>query len=312
MAALFRQPLGSLTTDSVEQLPSAIRRVIIRTLEERVAFPVLRQGGETFVGSPNPYGKFAALVRQLLDDGGSVSVLTFNYDLAVDFAFYKENIDVDYSLTDDVRPVSLEPSHRGVFLLKLHGSMNWVPCVNSDKCPSIVAYGMKDLRPDRMFWDRPLESGATERLRISRALNHCPRCRADAGQPRPVIVPPTWNKNHNGVAPVWRRAAQRLRYARNIVIVGYSLPSTDHFFRYLYALGSMGETRLQRFLVINPDRTVERRFRRLLGRGAERRFEYWEHTFGSSLDHLIDLFKGHSERATSSEPLRLDLRQIDR
>jgi hypothetical protein len=55
-------------------------------------------------------------------------------------------------------------------------------------------------------------------------------------------------------------------------VIGYSLPETDSFFRYLFALGVDSETRLQGLWVVNPDderRSVEKRFRELLGRGIE-------------------------------------------
>jgi hypothetical protein len=38
---------------------------------------------------------------------------------------------------------------------------------------------------------------------------------------------------------VWRTAAQHLSEAEHIFIIGYSLPETDQFFRYLYGLGTV-------------------------------------------------------------------------
>ena len=39
-----------------------------------------------------------------------------------------------------------------------------------------------------------------------------------------------------------------------------SLPASDHFFRYLYALGTVGDLRLKRVWVFDPDREVGWRF----------------------------------------------------
>jgi hypothetical protein len=66
-----------------------------------------------------------------------------------------------------------------------------------------------------------------------------------------------------------------LAEARDIVIIGYSLPPSDQFFRYLYGLGTISATRLRRFLVFDPDTrpALRRRFERLLGQAARERFD---------------------------------------
>jgi len=90
------------------------------------------------------------------------------------------------------------------------------------------------------------------------------------------------------LATVWKRAAHELREAENIYVVGFSLQATDEFFRYLYSLGSVSDTLLRRFWVIDPDQTgaVEKRFRALLGPGAEQRFAFHKETFGSFIRAL--------------------------
>ena len=62
-----------------------------------------------------------------------------------------------------------------------------------------------------------------------------------------------------------------LSEAEHIIVIGYSLPDTDQFFRYLYALGTVGATRLKRFWIVNPDKTIEERFSTLLGPLAQQR-----------------------------------------
>jgi hypothetical protein len=93
--------------------------------------------------------------------------------------------------------------------------------------------------------------------------------------PSPFLVPPTWNKGDHYVSiqPVWRAAAQELAQAHNIFVVGFSMPDTDSFFHYLYALGAESLEQLQRFFVFNPDEKVMGRFKRLLGPGALDRFK---------------------------------------
>src|SRR5205085_2387516 len=92
----------------------------------------------------------------------------------------------------------------------------------------------------------------------------------------PYVVPPTWNKSqyHSVLESVWQAAARELSTAENIIVCGYSLPESDQFFRYLYALGTVGELRLKRLWVFDPNETVGKRFRGLLGQGAIQRFQY--------------------------------------
>ena len=110
----------------------------------------------------------------------------------------------------------------------------------------------------------------------------------------PVLVPPTWNKaeSHRAIGDVWRKAAESLTEADNIFIFGYSLPPTDGFFRYLYALGTVGPRPLQRFWVLDPDRTgaVKSRFEGLLGYGAKARFEFHPDDFEHAIKRISDTF----------------------
>jgi len=71
-------------------------------------------------------------------------------------------------------------------------------------------------------------------------------------------------------------AAVVLSQSENIFVIGYSLPSTDSFFRYLYALGSQSKTLIQRFWVFDPDKhgKVEARFREMIGQGIEGKFVF--------------------------------------
>ena len=112
----------------------------------------------------------------------------------------------------------------------------------------------------------------------------------------PVIVPPTWNKTdyNQTLVNVWRRAAEELSEAENIFVIGYSLPETDAFFRYLYALGSIGDNLIKRFWVFDPDPTgeVEPRFRRFLGRAVERRFKFIKTPFPICVDQIRGEFQG--------------------
>ena len=67
---------------------------------------------------------------------------------------------------------------------------------------------------------------------------------------------------HNSLSIVWKKAAQLLSEAENIFVIGYSLPESDSFFRYLYGLGTVGDFMLKRFWIFDPDQSgaVKSRF----------------------------------------------------
>src|SRR5262249_24599334 len=125
---------------------------------------------------------------------------------------------------------------------------------------------------------------------LLKEVSHC-------GKPLPVdpvIVPPTWNKTqyHQQIGAVWSQAAKHLSEAENIFVIGYSLPDTDLFFRYLYSLGTVGDTLLKRFWVFDPDKSsVSKRFERLLGETAKARFRAVDVRFAEAVAMLRDHFE---------------------
>jgi hypothetical protein len=169
--------------------------------------------------------------------------------------------------------------------MKLHGSLNWGRC---NECPLIIPWPMHEFFSNRS-WDLSFHETKSVSLNIAShlsALTHC-------GKPvstEPVIGPPTWNKTqyYEDLATVWRTAAHHLSDAEHIFIMGYSLPETDQFFRYLYALGTVGETRLKRRWGFDPDSSgqVRVRFEKLLGPMAKSRFELKHKTFSEAITDL--------------------------
>ena len=182
--------------------------------------------------------------------------ITFNYDLTLDYALHHEIINFDYCLSGG--------NYSGnVPLLKLHGSINWGMC---EKCNKIIPFYFNEARVSSInLLDLEVFYYA-----LGSNLHHKTCCETLLKGP-PVLIPPTWNKTgyHEQLGNVWKRAAEELSKAENIFVIGYSLPETDSFFRYLFALGSESSTRIKRFWVFILDKTgaVEKRFRELIGRG---------------------------------------------
>lgn len=254
--------------DAADALVHAMRKLIVRTLEQTILLPVV--GSQTH--PPPPYGEFAALCAGLRDarPSQSVSALTFNYDVGVDQGFYWHQMPIDYGLEEGAQADAVP-------VLKLHGSLNWGRCRT---CNRVVPWTLPMYF--REFSFRNLFDHKTVRMAIGSQLESLKHCDAPVAAD-PVLVPPTWNKTeyHRAIGSVWSRAARELREADSILVFGFSLPPSDAFFSYLYALGTAGGTPLRRFWVFDPDPSgiVERRFRSLLGPGAEQRFRLFKEPF---------------------------------
>jgi hypothetical protein len=280
MATLLGR-LGDLTRQEVQQLAPAMRHLIVCTLEGRIP---LKSENDRF--TPVPYEEFAKLLLDMIHFANmSVSVITFNYDLALDYALsqHKTLGPVDYGL-------DLEGGKGRIPVLKLHGSLNW----GQYGCGAIVPWQLLDyfqMHPEQ----NPVGQWPTNnrpwsiRLEIGSRVRECSHCDKPMST-EPMIVPPVWNKTHyhQALATVWRRAAQDLSEAQNIFVIGYSLPESDQFFRYLYALGTVGSTRLRRFWVFDPNASgqVASRYEALLGGMAKDRFSLEPKTFREAIFHL--------------------------
>ncbi len=139
---------------------------------------------------------------------------------------------MDYGLDDT-------PRDGAIPLLKLHGSLNWGHC---GKCDVVVPWGMAEFFGQSHFdiFDDTKAVLLTCGARIGELVH--PACGTTVDD-APVLVPPTWNKgeHHKVIARVWARAACGSSDAENVFIIGYSLPPSDEFFRYLYGLGTVKE-----------------------------------------------------------------------
>jgi hypothetical protein len=272
---------GDLTAEQIEKLPNAMRRVIEATIEATVKFPVLRDKMQP----PHPYAELAKLVgeaiprtERTLSNVDRFSLISFNYDLCTDFAFHFFGIPIGYRL-------GVFKEKESLALLKLHGSLNWGRCKS---CQQTVAWPLSSFFLNRRF---ALEMRSEVTLRVGSKMHefrHCEKGEVEG----PYLVPPTWNKAqyHESLERVWQAAAKELATAENIFICGYSLPQTDEFFKYLYALGTIGPARLKRFWVFNPDRGVEENFRRLLGQAVLSRFTFFPLKFEEMFAEVRPVF----------------------
>jgi hypothetical protein len=260
----------------LDTISDSVNFLIYKTIELKTKFYVV----DLKLVIPHPYDNFLKLVKNYVAKSGysDIAIITFNYDVALDCALELNNFNCSYGL-----PTYLaSPS---VALLKLHGSINWGIC---PKCESIIPWPMHEyLGTFKSQWSYIDTKGKP--IIISPGSNisyiQCRRCNCKVAN-RPFIVPPTWNKTqyHSKISEVWSQAANHLSEAENIFIIGYSLPDTDYFFHYLYALGTMGKSRLKEFWVCNPDSQVDKKFQGILGQQARDRYRFLDEKFDMAIN----------------------------
>jgi len=272
MAKLIRR-LDPLAIEDIESLPEAMQRVIVRTLEKSVLFPIEKRVGLKLPGKYEGFADlFIHLAQKYPDIGNRASIITFNYDICLDMALYQAQVPIEYYLE------STQADFRSIPLLKLHGSLNWFKCSG---CGKPAPWKLRDYWTNRY---QTVYDGETtmEISQRSHEFKHCP----NATTPKSAyVVPPTWNKSqyHGELESVWGAAARELSNASNIIVCGYSLPQSDHFFRQLYALGTISDHRIRNFWVFDPDESVKHRFASLLGQAAIERFEYRGYSFDGNV-----------------------------
>lgn len=95
-----------------------------------------------------------------------------------------------------------------------------------------------------------------------------------------LIIPPTWNKTSNEkIKGAWQLAHQLLTETNRIVFIGYSLPQTDSYIKYLLINAIKENENLKRIEVINPDdnqKSTQKRYYSFFDQNLEKKqmFEY--------------------------------------
>jgi hypothetical protein len=284
--------LGTLTSaDEIARAMPAMARLITRTLMQTVRFPVRDRS----IRAPWAYENFVSLLQRIKNPTagtqraargpkGISSVITLNYDLALDYALYREGMQPAYWLSDEMHPSG------SIKVLKLHGSLNWGRC----RCGKVAPWNLVSFFQNRgwnlnLLGVEPIPSMMLNIPDLFQNFQH--GCGAMVGGD-PVVVPPTWNKTNNQLLQnVWRHAANELSEARYVVFIGYSFPDTDLYFRYLLALGLAGDTRIRRIIVVDPDPGPAEKLTRMLGVGVKQRLEVVQDGFSKSVGKLVELLE---------------------
>jgi hypothetical protein len=260
---------------SIDKLHEAIQRVIVRTIELSTSYYYKPN-------SADAYYLLASEIKFLEEQRkpSRSSVLTFNYDVAMDLALERLVEGINYCLHEK------QGSSAGGFkLLKLHGSFNWAKHKKNGQG------GVIPISPKRFFneyyppppqektfittRDLPIQKQTvktTFQIDIGSRINKLKPdfysgCEVSLIDNSPLIVPPTWSKTeyHTILRNVWAQAAKEISEAKYIIIIGYSFPKSDLFFKYLFALGMLNIHRIKSFWVIDINEDTINGYKEFIG-----------------------------------------------
>lgn len=281
MGRLINKLPGISSKEEIEQIVLSTKRLIYETLDKSTALMIPSRSDP-----PDAYIGYKRLVEfineQNMKNINACSVITFNYDLLLDYAFYKQKLRVNYCLNE-----VNEDKENHVKLIKLHGSLNWFIQENEKK--DVVPLYLDDIFEDTKYY---LNIGGEDKTFYIDPIKWLSgkhfKYNGKNIIPEPILVPPTFNKmeKNKEIINVWRQASLELTKAENILICGYSHPETDIFFKYLFALGISGDSIIKNFVVYDPNKEIEEKYRNILGRSIEERYIYEPEKFGDFVQQL--------------------------
>lgn len=165
------------------------------------------------------YLAFCEYIRKI----PNVSIISTNWDVLVEEYFNRQKIPYNLCLNEPYysqRDSSKKRNKRMLNLIKLHGSINWVKCLN---CGTIHIVENEKCG-DFLFDDEKAEKCGTCQKEIA---NECLL--------QSQIITPTMMKSINSqlYSNLWSAARRDLRAAEKVTFIGYSLPTADFELRYL-------------------------------------------------------------------------------
>jgi NAD-dependent SIR2 family protein deacetylase len=168
--------------------------------------------------SSNLWANYLHFFDDLYRNSKSLAVMTFNYDMLVEQILDDLELRFDYGTSVGIRFENSKRRQRlsragpQVSVMKLHGSSNWGVCrgcSESGRAPDLIT----------------AFEGAYTRTRRKR----CPACESKSKFLDTGIIPPILGKAGEAQREktVWEAARKTLKRAREIIVIGYSLPPSD-------------------------------------------------------------------------------------
>lgn len=195
-----------------------------------------------------------ALIRWYAKSGSMPTIITFNYDLVVERALFQVLINKFYGRFDNRVPFDgFSLSYFYKYFLPEYYKVEYA-----------MYGGLSEQRPGTTLLRtdaNPTGNVANiEILKLHGSLNFPLSSSSEEEKPNltariknPYILPPVSNKQSNGHGnESWKIALNRLREAKNVVFVGYSLPKTDMYMQFFLKAALGPNQNLNKISVFDP------------------------------------------------------------
>jgi len=201
---------GSFTLDGVSLPAQSLLSTITIHLASVCGGIRIRRAGQLWT-------TYTTFLRRLFQQSRTLTIVTLNYDLLIEQLLDDIGLRYEYGASgiiefdDPARRRRLRRSGSQLDIYKLHGSASWGVCRGCGKAKSS---------------SDQVTSFETTYVPIRR--KSCPWCKErflESG-----IVPPILEKAGESRyrEPIWVSARKALRRAREVIVIGYSLPESDH------------------------------------------------------------------------------------
>jgi len=232
--------VGEKEDKTIKATYEALRTMIVRTVVDTQLYSYNTQTRKLF--GDNAYSRLLLELRNRPDR--RYDFITVNYDLGLEFAFEEHGVQYDLGFSS----WSQDCGH----LLKLHGSVNWVADGDAIReiSPKEMATRSGGFQVDKM-------PNGKYKLKLDEYLDLA----------KALIIPPSFSKYgvDGPLRSVWSNAYRALRNARDIFVIGYSMPETDLMVRYLLSLAFRDIERVRTCWIINPDTRHSQHYEQLFG-----------------------------------------------
>ncbi|WP_333871369.1 hypothetical protein [Desulforamulus putei] len=242
----MEEVLTLLNIEMEEDIPGRDR--LLQAYEEYLLLMALTFD-KILYGKPCPHHR---RIARSLKPGDTV--ISFNYELLMDYALHHlERNDTRWHIKDgygiscdhltgsyDKRnlPAGAVAGGSNVKLLKLHGSLNWLYC---PQCGQLYAYEHRDARGQSV-----IINGMANMIQCT--TEYC--CHRLSR----VIIPPTLMKNYQSIPfipELWQQARQALQRASEIIVIGYSFPTTDFRSNWMFRKAMVDNKCLKKVTIVD-------------------------------------------------------------
>ncbi len=247
--ALFehtRQEEGTFTKSEVE----AVKNNILNTIVTKFHIQA-----EDVFGDLSSKFQWLSAFKKLVQEQ-KATIISFNYDLIIEQLLFDNDLSASHYGFG-------KGSREQIRILKPHGSLNWHAQTQDDKATSETGKIEENLR-------ERLEDGVDNQVVYLFKKYRSPISKKPTRLYIPYIIPPTFLKNFE--APIYKKTMQQcvdvLGQANEIVFIGYSLPTSDFYAKFMLRCGFHSQedgvivspkkrsapTGASKVIVVNPSR----------------------------------------------------------